>query len=229
MQCTESKVKCDRQQPCSKCITRGKECVFPGPRRRMQTSVVSENADGVTSTVVQDGLVAMPSALGVSSSAYSAGSDYNSLTSDTVTETEWDGTPASSHLSSLYNNDIFESLFTDIFSTSPLSGSEHTLVMEDTSWSASKHRSDSPEDDFPFLSSTTPEVVHYQPGDDVPHYIASFHVPDLPNGSPLEIGSPDISCVPPDAELQHYSKSHVCMLLALLTDARQSTFSSPLS
>jgi hypothetical protein len=30
----ESKIKCDRQYPCSKCATRGKDCVFTGPGRR---------------------------------------------------------------------------------------------------------------------------------------------------------------------------------------------------
>ncbi|KAF9467338.1 fungal-specific transcription factor domain-containing protein [Collybia nuda] len=32
--CMESKIKCDRQYPCSKCASRGKDCVFTGPGRR---------------------------------------------------------------------------------------------------------------------------------------------------------------------------------------------------
>ncbi|KAF8893927.1 fungal-specific transcription factor domain-containing protein [Infundibulicybe gibba] len=32
--CMESKIKCDRQYPCSKCTTRGKECIFAGSGRR---------------------------------------------------------------------------------------------------------------------------------------------------------------------------------------------------
>lgn len=36
----ESKIKCDRQYPCSKCATRGKDCVFTGPGRR--ASVVTQ-------------------------------------------------------------------------------------------------------------------------------------------------------------------------------------------
>ncbi|GLB37314.1 putative GAL4-like Zn(II)2Cys6 (or C6 zinc) binuclear cluster DNA-binding domain [Lyophyllum shimeji] len=32
--CMESKIKCDRQYPCSKCVSRGKECIFNGSGRR---------------------------------------------------------------------------------------------------------------------------------------------------------------------------------------------------
>ncbi|KAG5731788.1 Zinc finger protein [Termitomyces sp. T112] len=40
--CMESKIKCDRQYPCSKCTARGKECVFNGSGRR--TSVTDNPA-----------------------------------------------------------------------------------------------------------------------------------------------------------------------------------------
>ena len=36
--CTESKIKCDRQYPCSKCSARGRECVFGGSGRKSSTS-----------------------------------------------------------------------------------------------------------------------------------------------------------------------------------------------
>lgn len=36
--CTESKIKCDRQYPCSKCASRGKDCVFNGSRRKSSAS-----------------------------------------------------------------------------------------------------------------------------------------------------------------------------------------------
>lgn len=32
--CTESKIKCDRQYPCAKCTTRGRECLFASPGKR---------------------------------------------------------------------------------------------------------------------------------------------------------------------------------------------------
>ena len=36
--CTESKIKCDRQHPCSKCTSKGKECVFSSSRRKSAAS-----------------------------------------------------------------------------------------------------------------------------------------------------------------------------------------------
>lgn len=36
--CTESKIKCDRQYPCSKCASRGRECVFSGSGRKTSAS-----------------------------------------------------------------------------------------------------------------------------------------------------------------------------------------------
>ncbi|KAK0486063.1 fungal-specific transcription factor domain-containing protein [Armillaria novae-zelandiae] len=62
--CTESKIKCDRQQPCSKCISRGKECVFlpVTPSKPTQASASPTNSQS------SPALPAIPSLADLSSS-----------------------------------------------------------------------------------------------------------------------------------------------------------------
>ncbi|KIJ67499.1 hypothetical protein HYDPIDRAFT_25946 [Hydnomerulius pinastri MD-312] len=55
--CADSKVKCDLQQPCSKCQARGKECVFVIRNSRSSASAKASTSMGVQSTDPLDDMV----------------------------------------------------------------------------------------------------------------------------------------------------------------------------
>ncbi|KAJ7647570.1 hypothetical protein FB45DRAFT_893806 [Roridomyces roridus] len=86
--CTDSKVKCDRNNPCSRCTTRGKECVYPSGRR---------------------------AARGSASATPTRAASADSLSAEPFEA------PVHSHLSSIYENDVFSPFFSDVFS--PLTNS----------------------------------------------------------------------------------------------------------
>ncbi|RDB24817.1 hypothetical protein Hypma_008007 [Hypsizygus marmoreus] len=59
--CMESKIKCDRQYPCSKCTSRGKECIFTSPKRKpslanlaIQKLVIQDQPDSLSSDTPSD-------------------------------------------------------------------------------------------------------------------------------------------------------------------------------
>lgn len=169
MSCTESKIKCDRQYPCSKCATRGKECVYatvtrkpvtrnremlplplpspsashastssspltpPTPFARAPDALHSglngsHNPDSSPPSFLSEDLLAPDlqdykyvDPTGLYDYRTSPGSDiYSSSTSDTtLTSTEVDAAAVNSHLSNMYSSDMFEPLFSNIFSQSP--------------------------------------------------------------------------------------------------------------
>ncbi|KAF5388858.1 hypothetical protein D9757_005644 [Collybiopsis confluens] len=147
--CTESKIKCDRELPCSKCTNRKKECIYAPVNRRTPRAQRSAVAVGNRSSQAKKSAsIDSPQPLGPISSSDSslAGAiddlsvassrDYSSVAS---TETSFQ-IPVSSHLASLYNHDMFEPFFTNIFSAAeePLghfkeSSSEETPYQQSTS------------------------------------------------------------------------------------------------
>lgn len=124
--CAESKVKCDRELPCSKCSSRGIECVyapvtkkvhrihqlattdFPeATRSKFSLSPVFGNT---SSTIPND-----PSDFSLAPTTTDITKSSRDSTSVTSTETS-SHIPINSHLVSLYNCDVFEPFFSDVFS-----------------------------------------------------------------------------------------------------------------
>ncbi|KAK7045713.1 hypothetical protein VNI00_007546 [Paramarasmius palmivorus] len=134
--CTESKIKCDRQSPCGKCASRGKDCIYvPSSRRgnrRNGTARYPEsnpssapllepselprhlsdlNFSDATASVDQSAT----SDAGYSRSSLASSSHHPQSTAGTETETEAQ-LATSAHLTSMYNGDMFEPLFSNVFS-----------------------------------------------------------------------------------------------------------------
>ncbi|KAJ3733771.1 hypothetical protein DFJ43DRAFT_994550 [Lentinula guzmanii] len=135
VQCTESKVKCDRELPCLKCASRGKECVYAPvtkkvPRNRyLTTSSLPQSAhtqkylsdyplaSSSSSANPNDPSVSVTSAeLGLAPPTDHRSEFSHDYTSITSTESS-SQIPTNSHLVSLYNHDVFEHLFSGVFST----------------------------------------------------------------------------------------------------------------
>ncbi|KAJ7128945.1 fungal-specific transcription factor domain-containing protein [Mycena crocata] len=131
--CTESKVRCDRNDPCTRCKTKGRECLFAitpkktsppiaPPSNASPSDVLSTASTSRSSSSVEipSSEIAVPDFLPLDS--------LNSLSTelaDIHTETPFQDLipPASSlvnsHLSPMFENDVFQPLFTDLFSNSP--------------------------------------------------------------------------------------------------------------
>jgi len=130
--------------------------------------------------------------------------DYGSCAaSDIETTTEADHlAPIYSHLSSTYPNNMFEPLFSNLFSQSAVTST--AALSEDVSWLGDP-RSSSPED-FPFATSPL-----YRIPADVPSVAVSYASPitqpvinDLQN---LSLDSNVSRNDPAEPELEHYSES----------------------
>ncbi|KAK0212589.1 fungal-specific transcription factor domain-containing protein [Desarmillaria ectypa] len=136
--CTESKIKCDRQQPCSKCVSRGKECVFlpVTPAKTNQASASPTNSQPPRTPPTLPSLADISSSLDRSLGPIE-GSSSGNTTSDALqrfasTQGHNLHAPGSGLLStpqtdemvrggfaSVYSNDFFEPFFTDIFMPRP--------------------------------------------------------------------------------------------------------------
>ncbi|KAF5345367.1 hypothetical protein D9758_008500 [Tetrapyrgos nigripes] len=143
--CTESKIKCDRQHPCGKCLSRGKECAFaPKARRNSSRQLESFASTGSVPSSrfsldprpedLLDDMASVISAAPVylssqysdtdgnsvaSSDFYSSVASSHTATSHTATESELTGPSGYGNLSQLYSGgDIFQPLFSNIFSAS---------------------------------------------------------------------------------------------------------------
>jgi hypothetical protein len=247
--CTESKIKCDRQYPCSKCVARGRECMFGNSMRSktllaqssspaspamtrigslvisqyppdaiahdMMTRMNSPPYPGSTNCPSQNHLleeVQIADVLSASSGGYTspiyatsdATLDYGSCAaSDIETTTEADHlAPIYNHLSSVYPNNMFEPLFSNLFSQSTVTST--AALSEDVSWLGDP-RSSSPED-FPFATSPL-----YRISADVPSVAVSYASPITQpaiNGlQNLSLDSNVSRNEPAEPELEHYSES----------------------
>ncbi|KAJ6558500.1 hypothetical protein DFH09DRAFT_1163012 [Mycena vulgaris] len=113
--CTESKVRCDRNDPCSRCKSRGRDCLFAIAPKKTQLPPTEPSP------------VATTSRTSLSSTAYQTPTSFMPLDSlfnelpDSSTDPQDDLPPATalvhSHLSSVYDNDVFEPFFSDVFSS----------------------------------------------------------------------------------------------------------------
>ncbi|TRM69260.1 fungal-specific transcription factor domain-containing protein [Schizophyllum amplum] len=159
--CTESKIKCDRQYPCAKCISRGKTCEYKLPVKRasVRKAMDPPPASSTKTSLSRPSQAAPPPSLSASSSISNTpslsnslppsdgtsgyGTDfitsyrdpfpssgfsdtssnvYNSVASETATQTGTDGAPTHSHLASMYSGDMFQPFFSNVFSDSPPGG-----------------------------------------------------------------------------------------------------------
>ncbi|KAJ7039159.1 hypothetical protein C8F04DRAFT_1087327 [Mycena alexandri] len=121
IQCTESKVKCDRNDPCSRCKAKGRECSFANSTRKKSppgagigpysSSIPSESSpSSIAST--------SPSPTDNPSTKDASLSPRNSLSDELGDLTTMGPAPVRSHLSPVYENDVFQPLFSDVFSSS---------------------------------------------------------------------------------------------------------------
>ncbi|KAH7876829.1 uncharacterized protein C8R40DRAFT_1041968 [Lentinula edodes] len=125
--CAESKVKCDRELPCSKCSSRGIECVYAAVTKKVHRIHQLATTDfpeathskfslspvfgNTSSTIPND-----PSDFSLAPTTTDITKSSRDSTSVTSTETS-SHIPINSHLVSLYNCDVFEPFFSDVFST----------------------------------------------------------------------------------------------------------------
>jgi hypothetical protein len=251
--CMESKIKCDRQFPCAKCLSRGKECVFtnatkskpvsaqpaspaiartepssghqsspgsltlavpvlsgfnmtPGMNKSLNQNMTNFStqkhrleAIHVADTSSVDGGKYVPSRYGTSDASFDC-APYTA--SDVENTTDADQLmPAYSRFTSIYSSDIFEPLFSNLFSQHV--SSSVVALPEDIPWS-SDPRSGSPED-FPFAT----QPLYKIPGD-------ASALPALPTSPGIQPIVSDIRSLsldgnivgkePAELELQHYSK-----------------------
>ncbi|KAJ7874756.1 fungal-specific transcription factor domain-containing protein [Mycena olivaceomarginata] len=121
--CTESKVKCDRNDPCSRCSTRGKDCLFSiNPRKTTPPDELIGTISGSTSSdspaVASTSHISPPNDNpGTSLSLESLPEELAHLTV-LATLDHSQPLPVHSHLSPLYDKDAFGSLFKEVFSSS---------------------------------------------------------------------------------------------------------------
>ncbi|KAG7449593.1 uncharacterized protein BT62DRAFT_962970 [Guyanagaster necrorhizus] len=140
--CTESKIKCDRQQPCTKCVSRGKECVFlsipPAKTTEASASSPPPTPPALTTTVDVSSLDRSVGPIEGSSSGNTASDALQRFASTQGHDLHTPGpgllaTPHADEMgrggfASLYSNDFFEPLFTDIFMPRPTSPNSFPLT-----------------------------------------------------------------------------------------------------
>ncbi|KAJ6593637.1 fungal-specific transcription factor domain-containing protein [Mycena capillaripes] len=137
--CTESKVKCDRQDPqCSRCKSRGRECSFAVAPRKKPPPDADEGTLSVL-TASEPFATASTSSL-LSAEKHSREIDPLSRPLDSLSQqladlptlaVHDDPLPPAlvhSHLSPLYENDIFQPLFNDVFYPSASSTLDDSLL-----------------------------------------------------------------------------------------------------
>ncbi|KAJ7188543.1 hypothetical protein C8R46DRAFT_23944 [Mycena filopes] len=112
VQCTESKVKCDRNDPCSRCKAKGRECSFANSsRKKSPTTPTSSRSKSEPSP-------RLTSSTPSTSTKEASLSPRTSLSDELGDLTTMGPAPVRSHLSPVYENDVFQPLFRDVFSSS---------------------------------------------------------------------------------------------------------------
>ncbi|KAJ7497058.1 fungal-specific transcription factor domain-containing protein [Mycena latifolia] len=125
--CTQSKVKCDRNDPCSRCKSRGRECLFAiAPRNIKLPTITGPHS---VSTHSEPSPMASTSRPSLSLAGGQApdptpfppmDSLFNELADLSTGTYPQDDLPVAlvhSHLSPMYENDVFQPLFSDVFAT----------------------------------------------------------------------------------------------------------------
>ncbi|KAF8995473.1 fungal-specific transcription factor domain-containing protein [Cyathus striatus] len=218
--CVTSKVKCDRESPCSKCKARGIPCVAGSPSSKRGRGPYDfslprpalANVQGIDFALLNSISASDNEAYGHSLTPSSleehlsldrhrsktdAQSDiYSSVDSDYITITDMDAPIGiSTHISTGYSNDMFESFFSNVFS---------------------------PELDFPSTSTTdTPiwgslglraNLVSQSPSEMLLDDRVGYATEDLEN--------------PNERELQHYMHCFFAIFLSQIPLVHTPTFSS---
>ncbi|KAF9268772.1 hypothetical protein L218DRAFT_917817 [Marasmius fiardii PR-910] len=125
--CTESKIKCDRQTPCTKCASKGKRCVYALSSRRNSSRRYMDDVKPTSLFPTAPTIFGTdPTSRSERTASHSPGSEVgrSSLASssphsfDTGIEidTQAEGT-TNTHLASLYSGEMFEPLFSNVFAT----------------------------------------------------------------------------------------------------------------
>ncbi|KAJ7647571.1 hypothetical protein FB45DRAFT_893814 [Roridomyces roridus] len=112
LSCTESKVKCDRNDPCQACRDKGRECKFPASKRKTidaSPGSVQSSLDSTSSSSASPSPVPVLAAPFYPLDTLSA--ELADLTAPSASEAL-----IHSHLSSIYENDAFQPFFSDVFS-----------------------------------------------------------------------------------------------------------------
>ncbi|KAK2467849.1 hypothetical protein APHAL10511_000144 [Amanita phalloides] len=237
--CMESKIKCDRQYPCSKCVARGRECLFansvksepilasqhflsatrtepfpPAIGQRLSNStahgmIVNSSYHSSTSYSRQSHPLEDPQVAnvlsvgngGYASPIYTTSDttlDYSAASDIETTAEAGRLAPMYSHLSSLYPSDMFEPLFSNLFSQQ--ASTSATTISEDIAWFGDP-RSSSPED-FPFATSPL-----YRVPVDVPlpgSYVSPIIQPVISDMHNLSLDGEKMVNGPAEPELEHY-------------------------
>ncbi|KAG7090940.1 hypothetical protein E1B28_010012 [Marasmius oreades] len=142
--CTESKIKCDRQTPCAKCTSKGKICVYALSTRRSSSRRYVDDIQPSSPLTTSSPIVGAidpsnyPPTLLATAASHSPGSEagpssiasssQHSDETGTEIDTQVEET-TNTPLTSLYNGDMFEPLFSNVFATldSPYSGDSSPL------------------------------------------------------------------------------------------------------
>lgn len=116
--CTESKVKCDRNDPCSRCKAKGRDCVFAiTPRKKtLPTTRPSSVFPPSEASPTQTGNQARDT-LALQQALFLPIDSLSAELADLTTYHDPQGL-VHSHLSSIFENDVFQPFFSDVFSTS---------------------------------------------------------------------------------------------------------------
>ncbi|KAJ4483676.1 hypothetical protein J3R30DRAFT_3283945 [Lentinula aciculospora] len=210
--CTQSKVKCDRDLPCSKCSSRGKECIYAPITKRVHKSHHLATGSLPQATHTQDSQftattssapilpndpsVSAPPSLADQHSESSCG--YSSATSS---EMSWQ-IPTNSHLVSLYNHDMFEPFFNDLFSAM-----DNSLQSSSLDVSASGTRSSDDDHDWGYSiigqTDTTTQLVSRE---NIPAFISpsAYFPPATSNIKETPATVMEISAEPGDHDKHHF-------------------------
>jgi hypothetical protein len=109
----ESKVKCDREEPCSRCTSRGKKCVYLPPVRRFSGLAAQSGISPATSTSSEASKSAEATPRTIRDSSQEENRDQRmALRVDSITA------PVGSYSSPIHDKNVFEPLLASVF-TSP--------------------------------------------------------------------------------------------------------------
>ncbi|KII92001.1 hypothetical protein PLICRDRAFT_103263 [Plicaturopsis crispa FD-325 SS-3] len=221
--CADSKIKCDLQQPCSKCKSRGRDCIYlpvggapAGPSNNttppsdessdtaVNGNTPPEDKSAETSKSPED-IHRVFTGLGLSNRPTSPAPTESTL-STYVSEFD----PVSSHLSNRYSNDMFQPFFNTLFSTAEEPADEYARA-------ATPQPSTAREPDPPPIRYDTIDMPPNPPplawGGEVETMLQGFYVaqpdyrPPLPAFPPTHVAMPqpmNANGMPPKVELHQY-------------------------
>ncbi|KIY43290.1 hypothetical protein FISHEDRAFT_53788 [Fistulina hepatica ATCC 64428] len=147
--CTESKIKCDREIPCSKCKARDRTCIYPAATKRTQSrrrlghtarpitvdSAASTSANPPADSGSPEAAAASKSEVNSfleGASAASSSFDAGSSASPNTAPSNAASVPTRSHLSAMYQNNMFQPFFSEVFGQSDATNETATDATNET-------------------------------------------------------------------------------------------------